>query len=255
MSGIDFDRLLAENPGSAYLLSDDRTASGERVRRIAFTHMREPQRYAELCALDINYFTTIQSIHDGEATYINNSKGVLTDGSSAEKLSAAELTMRVRIMRMAQALRSCVPGFERAYLSWASTQLGVRASRITVCDKMLSQAQLSAAARFEDEIGLYGFHDLSPKRPGCAIGAPGFYGLPYRMLLPEGCANLLMAGRCVTADVEAHMSTRNTVCCMVMGQAAGVAAALCAAGGLDTRRLPYERLRAGLLAQGVILGL
>lgn len=253
MSGIDFDRLLSENPGSAFLLSDDATASGERVRRIAFTHMREPEKYSELCQLDINYFTTIQSIHEGEATYINNSKGVVTDGSSAEKLSQAELTMRVRIMRMAQALRGCVPGFEHAHLSWASTQLGVRASWITVCDKMLSQAELSTAARFDDEIGLYGFHDLSPKRPECEIGAPGFYGLPYRMLLPSGCENLLMAGRCVTADVEAHMSTRNTVCCMVMGQAAGVAAALCAMGDLNTRQLPYDQLRAGLLSQGVIL--
>ena len=253
MAGVDFDRLLEENPGAAFLLSDDTTDAGERVRRIAFTHMREPQKYAELSKLDINYFTTIQSIHEGEATYINNSKGVVTDGSGAENLSAAELAMRLRIMRMAQALRSCVPGFERAHLSWASTQLGVRASRITVCDKMLSQAELSAAARFEDEIGLYGFHDLSPKRPECEIGAPGFYGLPYRMLLPCGCANLLMAGRCVTADVEAHMSTRNTVCCMVMGQAAGVAAALCAEGGLEARQLPYGRLRAGLLAQGAIL--
>ena len=253
MDGVDFDELLRENPGSAFSLADDVSPSGERVRRVAFSHARERGRYAPLAALDINYFTTIQSLHEGEATYINNSRGVVIDGSRAWDLSRGELEMRVRVMRMAQALRQCVPGFERAHLSWAATQLGVRASRVTVCDKMISQSEISAAARFPDEIGLYGFHDLSPKRPECQVGPPGFYGLPYRMPLPAGCTDLLMAGRCVTADVEAHMSTRNTVACMLMGEAAGTAAALCARLGTDTRGLPYGRLREALLGAGAIL--
>mgnify|MGYP001118054764 FL=1 len=156
-------------------------------------------------------------------------------------------------MEFANAMKKCVPGCENSYLSWASTQMGVRASWITACDKMMTQKEISAAERFDDEIGLYGFHDLAPKRKECEIAVPGYYGMPYRMLLPEGCDNLYMAGRCVTADVEAHMSTRNTVGCMIMGQGAGVAAALCAKSECDSRKLPYERLRAALLAQKVIL--
>ena len=83
--------------------------------------------------------------------------------------------------------------------------------------------------------------------------APGYYGFPYRMLLPRGCSNLFMAGRCVTEDITAHMSTRNTVGCMVMGQGAGVAAALCAARDCDSRSLPYLILREELVKQKVIL--
>ena len=57
----------------------------------------------------------------------------------------------------------------------------------------------------------------------------------------------------MTGDIEAHMSTRNTVGCMIMGQGAGVAAALCARADCGSRELPYGRLREELLAQNVIL--
>lgn len=253
MSGIDFDRMLKENPDSAFELSNDILQDGTPVRRITFTHIRNPEKYKPIVDLDINHFTTIQSIHPNEATYINNSKGVITDASKAKNLSEAEMKMRIKIMRLAQAFKECVPGFENSYMSWASTQLGIRASKITVCDKILSQEEISNATRFEDEIGLYGFHDLSPKKPECLVKEPGFYGMPYRMLLAKGCSNLFMAGRCVTLDIEAHMSTRNTVGCMIMGQAAGVAAALCAKKMYDSRLLPYNELRENLIQQQVIL--
>lgn len=255
MSNVDFDRLVSENPGAAHPLGKVTPKEGKRLglRRIAFSHKANPEKYRAFDGLDIEYFTSFQSIHPNEATYINNSAGVNTDASKAVNLSNAELEMRVRILKIANALQAGVPGFEDAHLHWAGTQLGVRATSVTSCDKMLTQDEITNAARFEDEIGLYAFHDLSPKRPHCLVKEPGFYGFPYRMLLPVGCDNLLMAGRCVTADVEAHMSTRNSVGCMLMGQAAGTAAALCAKDNLSTRQLPYPVLRVALLAGDVIL--
>jgi hypothetical protein len=55
----------------------------------------------------------------------------------------------------------------------------------------------------------------------------------------------------ITSDHEAHMSTRNTVSCMGQGQAAGTAAALCAAGNRGTRDLAYADLRAALVKGNV----
>jgi hypothetical protein len=246
MGGVNFDQVIAENSKAVYPDYADHS--------LIFVHSVDQERYAPLMELDINSFTSFQFMHPTEATYINNSKGEYIDGTDAEALSLAELKTRVKIMNLANALKQCVPGFENSYMSWASTQLGVRASRITLCDKSISQKEISNATRFEDEIGLFGFHDLSPKRPDCLVKAPGFYGFPYRMLLPKGCRNLFMAGRNVTEENEAHMSTRNVVGCQIMGQGAGVAAALCANNGLDTRDLPYERLRDELLVQKVILG-
>ncbi len=247
MGGVDFDRMIAENLEAVRPDYTDRT--------VVFVHALDQEKYAPLMGLDINYFTAFMFLHPTEATYINNTKGENIDGVDAEALSLAEMKTRVKIMRFAKALKQCVPGFEDSYMSWAATQLGVRASRITICEKTITQDEITNATRFEDEIGLYGFHDLSPKRPECLVKEPGYYGLPYRMLLPKGCSNLFMAGRCVTEQNEAHMSTRNVVACQIMGQGAGVAAALCSKKGMDTRSLPYETLREALLKQNVILDL
>jgi hypothetical protein len=57
----------------------------------------------------------------------------------------------------------------------------------------------------------------------------------------------------ITKDFHAHMSTRNTVCCMGQGQAAGTAAALCASKKCETRELSYSELREALLKNNVYL--
>ena len=55
----------------------------------------------------------------------------------------------------------------------------------------------------------------------------------------------------ITSNHDAHMSTRNTVCCMGQGQGAGTAAALCAARNCGTRDLAYSALRDALVKAGV----
>ena len=116
---------------------------------------------------------------------------------------------------------------------------------------MMSPWQTCWRARhFEDDVLAYGFHDSAPR---LQIAHGGTYGIPYRALRVAGIANLLAAGMLITSDHEAHMSTRNTVCCMAQGQAAGTAAALCAARQCGTRDLPYSLLRQALEAGGVIL--
>ena len=255
MAGVDTDRFVKENPlGAVKLSSHDTGINGIKAEQYAFTQVRDKEKYKAVVDLGMRAFTSMTSIHQGEMTYINNSKGVMCDGSDAESLSKAEMEMRIRIMDFASALKSSVPGFEESYMSWAAVQLGVRASHITICDHMITQEEISAATRFEDEIGLYGFHDLMKEgNPECKIKEPGFYGFPYRMLLPLGVDNLFMAGRCVTLDIKAHMSTRNCPGCQLMGQGAGVAAALIAANGLKSRDLDYPLLRKALIGQGVIL--
>jgi succinate dehydrogenase/fumarate reductase flavoprotein subunit len=95
-----------------------------------------------------------------------------------------------------------------------------------------------------------GFHDMAPR---LQVKNGGTYGIPYRALRAAGIENLLCAGMMITSDHRAHMSTRNTVSCMAQGQAAGTAAALCAAQKCGTRALPYRDLKDALLRAGVYL--
>ncbi len=101
---------------------------------------------------------------------------------------------------------------------------------------------------FEDQVFVYGFHDMAPR---LQVKNGGTYGVPYRALCAAGIENLFAAGMMITSDHRAHMSTRNTVSCMGQGQSAGTAAALCSQKKCGTRELRYADLRASLEKTGV----
>jgi len=88
----------------------------------------------------------------------------------------------------------------------------------------------------EDHRTLHGPR-LEELRPG------EFYDIPYRCLLPVNRDGLLVVGRGMSADHDAHASARVMGTCMAMGQAAGVAAALAAARGVSPREIPSTEVR------------
>ena len=77
--------------------------------------------------------------------------------------------------------------------------------------------------------------------------------IPYRSLVASTVGNLLAAGRNVSAEFHALGTIRVIACSMVMGQAAGTAAALCAKEGVQPRELDGVRVRRALVEQGVPL--
>ena len=90
-----------------------------------------------------------------------------------------------------------------------------RRGRAIHCDYELTTADCTEARQFDDQIGCFGFIDNSRYFVRDALA----FGIPYRALVPQHVDNLLIAGRMMTVDLVAHNSTRNTVCCMVCGQA------------------------------------
>ncbi len=80
------------------------------------------------------------------------------------------------------------------------------------------------------------------------------YQVPYRSLLPiaSECENLLVPVA-LSATHVAYSSIRVEPTWMALGQSAGVAAALAAKTHATVQTLPYEALRARLLAQGQVL--
>src|SRR6267143_887149 len=63
------------------------------------------------------------------------------------------------------------------------------------------------------------------------------YYTPYRSLVPKGIEGLLVAGRCYSATSEAQRISREIPPLMVMGEAAGTAAALSLDAGVAPRRV------------------
>jgi hypothetical protein len=65
--------------------------------------------------------------------------------------------------------------------------------------------------------------------------------------------NLLIAGRCIAGDAISHASIRSMMCCAVIGQGAGVAAAVSIKDGVPVRDVSIANLQRELLRQGVRL--
>lgn len=90
--------------------------------------------------------------------------------------------------------------------------------------------------------------------PGTKFGYA--YHVPYRSVLPKAdqCNNLLVpvALSCTHVGIS---SLRIEGAWMVIGQGAGIAAALAAKDNLAVQDLPYPKLRERLLAQGQVLAL
>jgi hypothetical protein len=58
-----------------------------------------------------------------------------------------------------------------------------------------------------------------------------------------GVEQLLVAGRCISADHDAHARSRNMPACMATGQAAGIAAAVAIDEGVTVRKVPVGKVQ------------
>lgn len=190
------------------------------------------------------------TVHDNYFMFIKLNmrlpdKGLPTDRDAIAK---AELELRKRMHKAVLLFREYVPGCEKAFMARTSPQLCIRRGRLIACDYDITHEDVVEARHFDDDVFTYGFHDSAPR---IQIKNGGTYGIPYRALRVAGIDNLLAAGMLITSSHRAHMSTRNTVCCMGQGQATGTAAALCAARNCGTRDLRYADLRKALEKGGV----
>lgn len=168
---------------------------------------------------------------------------VAADASDPFELTQAEIQGRRDVSLMFERWKKEVPGFEDAYLISSGPYIGVRETRRIVGQYVLTEDDLIKERTFEDGVATGCWYlDLHPQEatPGGAqtkLGhQPGPYDIPYRSLLPQKIANLLVAGRCHSATQLAASSTRVTVTAMAMGQAAGVAAAM----AIDRKQSPAE---------------
>ncbi len=186
--------------------------------------------------------------HDNYFMFIKLNFKMPVSPTDRDATAKAELELRRRQYQAVQLFRQFVPGCEKAFIARTSPSLCIRRARRIECDYDITHEDVVEARHFDDDVFVYGFHDSAP---AIQIKNGGTYGIPYRALRVAGIENLLAAGMMITTDRRAHMSTRNTVACMGQGQAAGTAAALCAARNCGTRDLPYGVLRSALEKAGV----
>ena len=159
------------------------------------------------------------------------------DGLDPEHLTHIEIEGRRRFLKVLAFVRANVPGFQRSYILDAAPQVGVRQTRLLDGEYVVTKDDLLERRTFSDVV---------------ARGRD--YYTPYRSLLPKRVEGLLAAGRCYAATPEAQRISREIPPVMVMGEAAGTAAALALESGVQPRKVDVTALQRRLLKQGVNLG-
>ena len=212
----------------------------------------------------------------GQVSYVNYSCAYGVNPTDFRDLTRGEMECRQYVMEMHHYMKEYFEGFENTELSSIATEIGFRDSRRIHGRYKLTLNDTESNVHFDDVITVFPrFYDmLSPDGnlggdstlKGSGYGTLGYiydgptgkddtrtFEIPYRCLLPVNVANLLVAGRCISADHLTVSGTRAISACMYTGQAAGTAAAICTVQKSLPGDVNIKRLQETLRANGVPL--
>lgn len=158
------------------------------------------------------------------------------DISDAKVYSLMEREHRGQIYRWARFLRKYIPGFENSFLLVMAPFLGARGGRYMNAVRGPSQKDLEAEQHFDDVI--YEYNDRRSQK-NCDV--------PYRTLVAQGIDGLMACGR---SSMPYGPNFRARYSMLLSGQAAGIAAALCAKEGIEPRNLEVKKLQKILVGLG-----
>jgi hypothetical protein len=209
----------------------------------------------------------------------NNPIGPRTVGFNAGHLWKVDNTDPVSISKaivqgrkIAAAYRDGLAEFQPdayggAFLVSTASLVGIRETRRVVGDYMLTFEDYQTRRSFDDEIGRNSYYidihvasakdaqrieDLKKFDGTCFYYGKGeSHGVPYRCLTPKTLRNVLVAGRSISCDRAVQGTIRVMPLCMVMGEAAGMAAAHATSlPGCNVHAVDTKRLRARLKEEG-----
>lgn len=181
-----------------------------------------------------------------------------TDACDNRDFTAAECRLREDVYKMANILREHFPEFRNCHVSMVAPQAGVRETRRIRGVHVISGEEYVNGVRYPDSVSR-GAHPIDIHAASGATQQVTFLKqpayVPYRALVAAGFPNLLVAGRCISADRQAFASLRVQASCMGMGQAAGVAAAQAVQGKTEVNvlQLDTDRLASRLREIGACL--
>ncbi len=155
------------------------------------------------------------------------------NGTDPASLTVAEFEAHSRIAEIVSYLNENLPGFEKCFLVDVASQMGVRQTRLLDGEYVVTKEDLHERRWFPDSV---------------ARGRD--YYTPYRALLPRVVDGLIVAGRHYSATSEAQRMSREIPPCMVMGQAAGIAAALAISSNVAPRQVSAAMIQKLMRDQG-----
>ena len=190
---------------------------------------------------------------------INTIRQVGVDGTCASSISDATITGRAENFKLWEIAKKHFPGFENSRIRAIAPSIGIRETRRLCGEYILSPEDIINGKEFYDSIAVsgYGFDLPHPLKPSFqplekAQRKSPYTEIPYRCLLPKEISNLLVAGRCISAQRDALGPIRVMGVCIAQGEAAGIAAMLAVKNNTSFKNVDIKKLKSLLKERGAI---
>jgi hypothetical protein len=216
----------------------------------------EAKRLPDVLMYKVAGYQNAEKVHgaevDGAMVLWGPSAGKI-DSLSIDELTAAEIETRLAVYDHLEAHKEKTPDLEGARIIETPVSLGRRQTRFIQGMYKIVLDDVLNAAKFEDSIAMASKPIIEYFGYRRYLEHEG-YEIPYGVMLPQEVDGLLVVGRCMSSDQPAFESWRSMGPCMVLGQAAGTAAALAAKHGVAPRNVDIVELQSSLIEQGSEIG-
>ena len=236
--------------------ADELTNYMRKTRDVRFRKLIAPLKESGEWDFPYEIFISVQMTRP-DVFMINTIRQVGVDGTNADSVTRAIIDGRRENFKLLKIMRAHFPGFSNAQIRQIGQTVGIRETYRLCGEYVLTTDDLITAKDFDDGIALSAYHwDMpNPKKPSdqpfvnvrCA--SP-YTQIPYRSLIPREAENVIVVGRCVSAEREVLGPVRVMAPCVAMGEAAGVAASVGLADGRAFKDADVGKIRAGIKARG-----
>ena len=259
------DGLLAHRAGFATMKGN---AEGYQLPMSLMYFVRRvtPEQYT--CEVPEGWFRSIETKDDlpmntfwpnGSGSSALKIKVPMFDSTDTESLTCAEVSGRREMMAVLDYYQRVEK--RPIILDHCSPLIGIREGYRIWGDYVLTVDDLRVGRGFDDVIAVGTFY-LDGHKPDdnkrtyildpSTLDVPP-YDIPLRSIIAKDGDNLLMAGRCFSADQLALSSARVMTTCAMLGQAAGVLAALSSEKNVAVRDVHYSLVQDVLVKRGAVL--
>lgn len=224
------------------------TIGGVNVRK----KLTELAAEAELPLFGGPWFCTVMNDEVGICSV--NITRTQIDATDTGSVTKAEIQLREDVHTFVKLLRESIPAFANCRLIATGAQIGIRESRrirghhVLTAEEYISGKDFAdSVARGAHQIDIHAAKDASQQ----LIRLDDPLHIPYSTQYADGFDNLLVAGRCISAERIPFASLRVQATAMALGESAGAAAALAHECRLPVGNIDTQRLRKILTDNGV----
>lgn len=159
------------------------------------------------------------------ATRLAGQDGRMLNVIDPQDFTEAEIFGRRQVREYTRFLNNFVPGCENAFVVDTGVEVGIRQTRTITGVETLTNEDVISCRKRSDSICRtpWPIELHSGDKPKLHWLLDDYYDVPFNTLVPVVGENIIVAGRCLSAEHEALASARVTAQCFEYGHAAGIA--------------------------------